>query len=53
MESNGESNKIQVSEATADLIRQAGKGYVSVLIVSLNTVSALYMNTLIENDSFS
>jgi hypothetical protein len=30
MESTGESNKIQVSEATAHLIRNEGKGYVSV-----------------------
>jgi hypothetical protein len=28
MESNGESNKIQVSETTAELIKKAGKGYV-------------------------
>jgi hypothetical protein len=28
MESNGESNKIHISQMTADLIDQAGKGYV-------------------------
>jgi hypothetical protein len=31
MESNGESNKIQISEATANLIKHAGKGYGFVL----------------------
>ena len=28
MESNGESNRIQVSQSTAELIVQSGKGYV-------------------------
>jgi hypothetical protein len=34
MESNGESNKIHVSQMTADLIDQAGKGYVGTVIRS-------------------
>jgi hypothetical protein len=50
MESNGESNKIHVSQMTADLIQQAGKGYVFVAMRFFSRVRILL--TYIFLDAF-
>jgi hypothetical protein len=36
MESNGEKNKIHISESTAERIRLGGKGYVGLKMISLH-----------------